>query len=165
MTILPPTFRLGDLPEQALLERFLDEHREALNASVDGLSQEQARRALVPSGTTLLGLLKHGAFVERVWFDEAITHRPRAEIGIPATGPESFLLTDQDTPASIQALHREACAASRANAAGRDLDDVLTGSRHGEFTLRWVYLHMIRELAEHCGHADILRELVLADPA
>jgi hypothetical protein len=40
---------------------------------------------------------------------------------------------------------------------------VMTGSRHGAFTLRWIYLHMIRELAEHCGHSDIIRELIVAE--
>ena len=41
-----------------------------------------------------------------------------------------------------------------------DLDDVLRGNRRGPLPLRWVYLHMLRELAQHCGHADILREQV-----
>lgn len=162
MTILPPTFRLADLPEQAQLEAFLDEHREALRASLDGLTEEQARRMLVPSGTTLLGLVKHGAFVEAVWFDEAITHRPRAEIGIPGAAPESYLYGPDETVASIARLHEQVCERSRRLAATASLDDVMTGSRHGDFTLRWIYLHMLRELAEHCGHADILREQVLS---
>ena len=41
-------------------------------------------------------------------------------------------------------------------------DDVLTGNRRGPLPLRWVHLHVLRELAQHCGHADILREQVLA---
>jgi len=56
----------------------------ALTSCLDGLTEEQARRSLVPSRTTLLGLVKHATFVEKVWFDEAISCRPRAEIGIPA---------------------------------------------------------------------------------
>ena len=63
MTILPPTFLIQDLPEQAQLETFLDEHREALRACLDGLSEEQARRVLVGSETTLPGLVTHAAFV------------------------------------------------------------------------------------------------------
>jgi hypothetical protein len=45
----------------------------------------------------LLGLVKHATFVEKVWFDEAVTSRPRAEIAIPATPDESFVLQDGDT--------------------------------------------------------------------
>ncbi|MFL6156388.1 MAG: DinB family protein [Marmoricola sp.] len=162
MTVLPPTFLVADLPERAQLEAFLDEHRAGIAGSVDGLSDEQARTVLVPSGTTLLGLLKHATFVERVWFDEAITHRSRADLGIPGTAPESYVLAQDDTVAGLLALHHEVCASSRATAAAHDLDEVMTGSRHGDFPLRWIYLHMIRELAEHCGHADILREQLLA---
>src|SRR6202142_1058223 len=96
-------------PVRAQLEVFIDEHRGALNACLDGLTEEQARRSLVPSRTTLLGLVKHATFVEKVWFDEAVTGRPRAEIGIPATPDESFILRDEDTIASVQQAHREAC--------------------------------------------------------
>ena len=151
-----------DQPARVQLEAFLDEHRAALNSCLDGLTDEQARRSLVPSRTTLLGLVKHGAFVEKVWFDEAITRRSRAEIGIPATPDESFVLDDGDTIASIQQAHREACEASRRATADLGLDDVLRGNRRGPLPLRWVYLHMLRELAQHCGHADVLREQVIA---
>ena len=141
-------------------ETFIDEHRRALNASLDRLTEEQARRRLVPSRTTLLGLVKHATFVEKVWFDEAITCRSRAEIGIPTTPDESFALADTDTVESIQRAHREACEASRRAAAELGLDDLLLGNRRGPLPLRWVYLHMLRELAQHCGHADILREQI-----
>ncbi len=53
-----------------------------LKRCLDGLTEEQVRRSLVPSRTTLLGLVKHTTFVEKVWFDEAVTCRSRAEIGI-----------------------------------------------------------------------------------
>ena len=143
-------------------EVFLDEHRDALNGCLDGLTEEQARRSLVPSRTTLLGLVKHATFVEKVWFDEAITCRSRAEIGIPATPDESFVLDDDDTIATVQRAHREACEASRRATSSLGLDDLVHGNRRGPLPLRWVYLHVLRELAQHCGHADILREQVLA---
>ncbi|MDQ0733187.1 DinB family protein [Arthrobacter sp. B1I2] len=149
-------------PERVQFEFFLDQHRSALNDCLDGLTEEQVRRRLVPSRTTLLGLVKHATFVEKVWFDEAITGRPRSEIGIPATPDESFILDDGDTIDSIRAAHHNSCAASRASAAPLGLDDVVTGNRRGPLPLRWVYLHMLRELAQHCGHADILREQILA---
>ncbi|MCP3421923.1 mycothiol transferase [Nocardioides pinisoli] len=56
---------------------------------MDGLTEQQARRSLVPSKTTLLGLVKHATFVEKAWFDEAVTLRSRDELGIPA-GPDEY---------------------------------------------------------------------------
>lgn len=149
-------------PLKAQLEAFIDQHRLALNACLDGLTEEQARRSLVPSRTTLLGLVKHATFVEKVWFDEAITTRSRAEIGIPATPDDSFILTDDDTIESIRRAHEKACTASRQATADMTLDDILPGNRRGPLPLRWVYAHVLRELAQHCGHADILREQIRA---
>lgn len=165
MTSYPPTFaeQVVAQPAQAQLEAFIDEHRDALNSCLDGLTEEQARRSLVASRTTLLGLVKHATFVEKVWFDEAVTCRSRTEIGLPATPDESFIVDEDDTIASVQRAHREACDASRRATASLGLDDILRGNRRGPLPLRWVYLHVLRELAQHCGHADILREQLLND--
>ena len=161
MTAAAATQEAAD-PLRQRLEELIDEHRRALTASLDGLSEEQARRSLVPSLTTPLGLVKHATFVEKVWFDEAVTGRSRAEIGIPVTVDESFTLTPDDTIASITAAHLDACAASRAAVTHLGLDDHVSGNRRGPLPLSWIYLHVLRELAQHCGHADILREQVLA---
>ncbi len=163
MSSLPATFAedVIDQPMRAQFEAFLDEHRRELNDCLDGVTEEQARRSLVPSRTTLLGLVKHATFVEKVWFDEAVTCRSRAEIGIPATPDESFILHDSDTIATVQQAHRAACQSSRRATSSLGLDDILRGNRRGPLPLRWVYLHMLRELAQHCGHADILREQLL----
>jgi len=161
--LLPGTFAedVIDQPAQAQFEVFLDEHRAALNGCLDALTEEQVRRQLVPSRTTLLGLVKHATFVEKVWFEEAVTGRSRAEIVILATPDESFILDDDDTIATVQRAHREACEASRRATASLELDDVLQGNRRGPLPLRWVYLHVLRELAQHCGHADIVREQLI----
>ncbi len=165
MSSLPATFAedVIDQPARAQFEVFLDEHRVAINGCLDGLTEEQVRRSLVPSRTTLLGLVKHATFVEKVWFDEAVTCRSRAEIGIPATPDESFVLEDGDTIATVQRAHREACEASRRATSSLGLDDLVHGNRRGPLPLRWVYLHMLRELAQHCGHADILREQLVGE--
>ncbi|HEY7859044.1 MAG TPA: DinB family protein [Candidatus Nanopelagicales bacterium] len=162
MPSLPLVDETFDQPIRAQLEAFLDDHRRALNACLDGLTEEQVRRSLVPSRTTLLGLVKHVTFVEKVWFDEAVTRRSRSEIGIPATPDESFVLADNDTIATVQRAHRQACEASRRATSGLGLDDRVDGNRRGPLPLRWVYLHVLRELAQHCGHADILREQIEA---
>src|SRR5262245_35734084 len=151
-----------DQPARAQFEAFLDEHRRELNSCLDGLTEEQARKSLVASRTTLLGLVKHATFVEKVWFDEAVTGRSRAEIGIPSTPDDSFVLTGEDSIDTILSAHREACEASRQATAHLDLDHVLPGNRRGPLPLQWVYLHVLRELAQHCGHADILREQILS---
>jgi hypothetical protein len=143
-------------------ETFLDEHRAVLSACLDGLTEEEARRSLVPSKTTLLGLVKHATFVEKVWFEEAVTCRSRAEIGIPAGPEESFVLEDTDTIDTVRRAHLQACQSSRSAVDRLSVDDLVRGNRRGPLPLRWVYLHVLRELAQHCGHADILREQVIA---
>ncbi|OLT18076.1 hypothetical protein BJF80_02000 [Serinicoccus sp. CUA-874] len=155
-----PVVREADPEVQ--VRAFIDQHRQMLRASLDGLTEQEARAALVPSLTTLLGLVKHAAFVERVWFGEAVTGSPRSALGIPETVEESFELTSEDTIASVLAEHAAAVARSRAAVAGMSGDAVLPGNRRGPLPLRWVHLHVLRELAQHCGHADILREQVLA---
>jgi len=163
MPSFPATFAedVINQPARAQFEAFLDEHRDGLNRCLDGLTEKQARQSLVPSRTTLLGLVKHATFVEKVWFDEAVTGRSRAEIGIPAASGESFILHDGDTIASVRQAHREACESSRRATSSLGLDDRVYGYWRGPLPLRWVYLHVLRELAQHCGHADILREQIL----
>ena len=84
-----------------------------------------------------------------------------AEIGIPATPDESFVLDAEDSIATVRRAHRDACEAARRATSPLGLDDLLHGNRRGPLPLRWVYLHVLRELAQHCGHADILREQLL----
>ena len=72
---------LGEFRKRA--EELVDEYRRALHDALNDLTEDEARRRLVPSQTTLLGLVKHATFVEGVWFDQAITGRTYAEIGIP----------------------------------------------------------------------------------
>jgi hypothetical protein len=138
----------------------LDGYRQALHDSLDGLTEDEARRHLVPSKTTLLGLVKHATFVEGVWFDQAITGRSYAEIGIASTVDGSFTLRKTDTIGSVQAAYRRRWDASRANLAGLADDHVVEG--RGARPVWALRLQVLRELAQHGGHADILREQVLA---
>jgi hypothetical protein len=148
--------------EREQLEAFLDDNRSELAETLTGLTEEQARRRLVPSLTTPLGLVRHAAFVERVWFQVSLLGRSRHELGIPEDNDDSFRLTAADSVASVINDFHAACAESRAAAAGYGLDDLVMHNRRGPLTLRWVYTHMIEELARHAGHADILREQILA---
>ncbi|MEJ8282151.1 DinB family protein [Pseudonocardia spirodelae] len=155
----PFAVQVGD--ERTQLTAFLEQYRELLPGVLDGLTEEQARRRLVPSATTLLGLVKHVAFVETVWFGLAVTGATRAELGLPETVDESFALTDDDTVASVRRHYAQVCEHSRAAVAALGLDDTVTG-RGYPITVRWLLLQVMRELAHHSGHADILREQVLA---
>jgi hypothetical protein len=142
------------------LDELLDEHRAMLHDSLDGLTEEEARRSLVPSRTTLLGLVKHVTYVEQVWFNWALTGRSLRELGAPSTPDRSFILRTTDTIESVRAAYTEVCADSRRLVSGIALEDEVTG--RGPRPLWAIYTHMLRELAQHCGHADILREQVLA---
>jgi len=100
-------------------------------------------------------------YVEGVWFDQAVSGRSYEEIGIATTPDRSFTLTDSDTVVSVQDAHRRRCESSRRTMAVLALDDVVDG--RGERTVWSLYLQVLRELAQHAGHADILREQVLSD--
>lgn len=152
--------KLGD--ERTQIEAFLHDQRDQIATLLDGLDDEQARRSLVPSLTTLAGIVKHCAFVERVWYQVGLLGRTRAELGLPEEIDDTFRLTDADTVEALTADYRAAWADSEAAATAYSLDDLVEHNRRSPMTLRWVHLHMIRELGRHAGHGDILREQILA---
>jgi hypothetical protein len=149
--------------ERTQLDAFLADYRGEIARGLKDLTDDQARRRLVPSLTSPLSIVKHCAFVERVWFQVVIGERTRADVGIPESAEDSWLLDDADTLESVLADYHAACRESEAIAARYDLDHVTTWNRRGPLTVRWIYLHMLEELARHAGHADILREQLLAD--
>jgi hypothetical protein len=148
--------------ERTQFDAFVEDYRAAVEATLEGLTEEQSRRKLVVSATTVLGLVKHVTWMQRVWFEECVGGTSRQELGLVSSPEESFALTDDDTIATVTAAHQEACATARKIVTDLPLDTVVTGHRTGPRTLRWVYLQVLRELAHHSGHADILREQLLA---
>lgn len=148
--------------EREQLEAFLHDNRLEIVGVLHGLTDEQARRRLVPSLTTPLALVKHAIFVEKVWFHVSLAGRSREELGLPADAHDSFVLTDDDTIASVVEGYRTAWAEADEIAAAYGLDDLAVHNRRGPLTLRWIYVHMVEELARHAGHGDILREQILA---
>lgn len=149
--------------ERTQLNAFIEEYRNGIEMALTSLTEEQVRRRLVPSATTLLGLVKHVTWMQRVWFEECVGGISRPELGLVQTPGESFRISPEDNIASVTAAHREACANARTAVAHLPLEAVVTGHRTGPRTLRWVYLQVLREFAQHCGHADILREQILAE--
>lgn len=152
--------------ERAMLEGWLDFHRTTLLAKCDGLNDQQRKhRPIATSLMSLHGLMRHTADVERNWFQRAIGHQPDMP-GIYLTSDNTDAdwapLDDADWGADV-AIWQEECERSRQTAAAHSLDDTGTGLRggqYGEFSLRWVYNHMIEEYAQHNGHADLIREMI-----
>lgn len=157
-TLAPVLARTGD--ERAVLESFLDFHRGVVLRKVRGLSDADAARRLVPSATTLAGMLRHLAMVERNWFPCLLAPEPGdVYLTSEEDAADSFSLMPGDTVERLAAAYEQACARSRAVAARFDLDHVVPHPQLGEVSLRWIFVHMIEETARHAGHTDILREL------
>ncbi|KQY54206.1 MULTISPECIES: DinB family protein [unclassified Nocardioides] len=153
-------------PERAMLVNMLEINRQSLIECVEGLSEDDARRRLVPSLTTPLALLKHVACAERSWFQRRVAALPESEWDGYGYGDDaSFAVTADDTVESAVAELRAAARRGREIADPLDLDFTIEHDHFGAVSLRWIYLHMIREVARHAGHADILREQIEAAPA
>ncbi len=148
-------------PEKATLTAMLDNNRAVVVWKLAGLTREEARRPVVPSGTSLLGLVKHLAYVERWWFDDVFAGSDVTYPWSEGDPDADFRIEDDDTVPGVIARYTEAVARSRAIVADAELDDLSVRTRHGErFSLRWIVAHMIEETARHAGHADLAREWV-----
>ncbi|GAB2548826.1 DinB family protein [Nocardia heshunensis] len=159
MTWSIPLVTHGD--ERRLLENMLDRNRAELVNTLRGLSEEDARRRLVASVTTPIGLVKHAATAQRIWFQQVLAGLPASECdGGTTPGDASFAVGPDETVADVIAEFERGSARSRAIAADYDLDETRTHPRLGEVTLRFIYLFLIEDFARHSGHADILREQI-----
>ncbi len=152
------TFLAG---ERALLDGMLDVQREEVAHLLSDLDDDEARARLVPSLTTPLGLVKHATFVEKVWFHSRVAGVARADVGLPDTVDESFVLEPEDTVGSVRAAFLSACDHSRLVASDHHLDEQFPWHQ-GPVSLRFIYGHVIAELARHAGHGDILVEQIRA---
>ncbi|MER7167883.1 DinB family protein [Micromonospora sp. NPDC000207] len=157
-TLAPISASTGD--ERSVLESFLDLQRAVVLNKLRGLSDADASRRLVPSETTLTGLVKHLTLVEESWFSSLLAREPGAvQLTSEEDATASFALTEGDTVERIAAAYEARCARSREVAARFDLGYVVPQPQVGEVSLRWILVHMIGETARHAGHADVLREL------
>jgi hypothetical protein len=144
----------GMTPEVAQLRATLDGLRGGVLKKLAGLSDVDARRSTVDSGTNIAGLVQHLTFVESMWFEEIVA-------GQKATrGDRSMQVDPSVSLRTLRAGYRAACAASNEIiAAAGDADAPVT--RHGKtIDLRSVLLAVIGETARHAGHADIIREQI-----
>jgi uncharacterized damage-inducible protein DinB len=149
---------LGD--EKESLHVSLDRHRDAVLWKLEGLDDDALRQAMTPSGTNLLGLVKHLASVEYGWFCETFG-RPTEALPFDEDDPNADLRARPDeTTEDILAFYGRARVA--ADQVIDELDVEATGTAwFGEtVSLRWVLIHMVEETARHAGHVDIVRELI-----
>jgi hypothetical protein len=151
-------------PERLLLEHMLDRARQELIGTARGLSEADARRRLVASLTTPIGLIKHAAAAERRWFQRVLLGLDESECdGYATPGGGSFLVSDDETVADVIAEFEQASERSRVIAADFTLDDTRTHPVLGEVSLRFAYLLLLDDFARHAGHGDILREQLTAE--
>jgi uncharacterized damage-inducible protein DinB len=138
----------------------LDRHRDAVLWKLEGLDDEQLRRPITPTGTSLLGLIKHLASVEYGWFCETFGRDTEA-LPFDVNDPDADLRVEpHESTDDIVAFYGRARAA--ADDVIRELDVEAEGTAwFGDtVTMRWVLIHMIEETARHAGHMDIVRELI-----
>jgi uncharacterized damage-inducible protein DinB len=147
--------------EKEVLAGFLDHYRQTLLDICEGLSEDQLRRPMVPSGTSLLGMVKHLAFTERGWFQEGVANE-RFDYPFHTEDPDAdFRIEEGEAAEDIFDLYRHACERSRQALDAASLDDMIDDpDRSADYNVRWVVVHMIEETARHAGHADIMRELL-----
>ncbi|KUM74601.1 DinB family protein [Streptomyces curacoi] len=146
--------------EKETLHASLNRVRDAVLWKLEGLDDEQLRRPMTPSGTSLLGLVKHLASVEYGWFVETFGGAVESLWFDPYKG-EDMRAGEGETTAQIVAFYGRARAAADRMITELPLDAVGRPSwRDHSVTLRWVLVHMIEETARHAGHMDIVRELI-----
>jgi uncharacterized damage-inducible protein DinB len=161
----------GDIhnPADRLLLTFLDAQRRSAMAIVEGLSEDDLRKPVVPSGWTPLGLIEHLAGAEYYWFQiiasGAGSDRPEPEETDEGAEQEDPVFRTDESKEEVYGLYRDQCELANALLASTPLSTAPRGRVHPGleeevFDLRGIVLHMIEETARHAGHLDIARELL-----
>ena len=157
------------MPEnpKEILQRYLQTARDAVVWKLEGLSPYDLRRPLVPTGTNLLGLVKHLAGIEFGYFGEvfgrAVDDQP-AWMDADDVPNVDMYATGDETADEILALYRRAWAHTDAVVAESPLDAVgmvpWWSPERRTVTLQQILVHLIAETNRHAGHADLVRELI-----
>jgi len=149
-------------PEPELLRGLLDWHRSTLLYKCAGLTGEQlARTPIEPSNLSLLGLIRHAAKVERVWFRRRLRGEPIEMLYSTPERPDAdFEDLDPTTAEADYACLLGEQQAARDAVDGVPLDQVFDLPDGDKFPVRLLFIHMIGEYARHNGHADLLRQRI-----
>jgi hypothetical protein len=151
--------------QKADLRRYLQAARDAMLWKLDGLGEYDVRRPLTPTGTNLLGLVKHLAGVELGYFREVFGRPfdvPGPWIGVDAEPNADMHATAEESREEVVGLYRRVWASSDKTVEALPLDAVghVPWWSEPAVTLHRVLVHVTAETHRHAGHADILRELV-----
>ena len=153
---------------------YIDQQRDAFAAAAYGLTEEQIRLAPTAGTLSIGGLIKHVTTCERGWVDRiAAAPEPppppaaSVEARVAAYGSD-FVVTDDDTLGSLLTALATEGDRTRAVLRAADLDAPVPVPRDAPWfprdveawSVRWVALHLVEELARHAGHADIVRESI-----
>ncbi|MFI6444233.1 DinB family protein [Kitasatospora sp. NPDC050543] len=154
-----------DTDPKSDLRVYLQDARDALLWKLEGLSEYDIRRPMTPTGTNLLGLVKHVTSAEAVYFGDAFGRpfdAPPLWIAGDAEPNSDLWAVPGETREQIVGLYREVWAHSDATIAALPLDAVgrVPWGKRSEVTLHRTLVHMIAETDRHAGHADIVRELI-----
>jgi hypothetical protein len=150
---------------KAVLRRYLQSARDVMLWKLDGLTEYDARRPLVPTGTNLLGLVKHLTGVEFVYFGTTFGRPSPDELPWSEDDPASDMFaTASETREQVTGLYKKAWAHSDATIEALPLEAAgrvphWPGER-AEVTLQQIMVHVLAESHRHAGHADIIRELI-----
>jgi hypothetical protein len=146
--------------EKQSLHVSLDRHRDAVLWKLEGLDDTNLRRVMTPSGTNLLGMVKHLAAVEYSWFCQTFG-RDTEPLPFDDDDPDADLrVTPDETTEDVLAFYSRARAAADQVINEVELDQTGTAWFGNAVSMRWVLIHMVEETARHAGHVDILRELI-----
>lgn len=147
------------------LHRYLQKHRAALVAKLDGLAERQARWPVTPTGTNVLGLVKHVAGVQAMYFGEVFGRPlPDPPAWLESEDGDDMYATLDETLDDVVAFHRRSAAHADATIEALDLDarGVVPWwpEDRRRVSLHRILVHMGYETARHAGHADIVREML-----
>lgn len=146
--------------EKETLLAFLRFHQDTLSMKLEALDEDAARRPGVPSGLSLIGLLKHATYVHVRWFELCFRNATPTDLRWPT---DDWTADPDQTLESLRQDYRRHVDISREIVLAHGLDERNEGWSGGSFdpgtyNLRWIVAHMIEELARHNGHADVIRE-------
>ena len=146
--------------EKESLQASLNRHRDAVVWKLQGLDDTELRRAMLPSGNTLLGLVKHLATWEYIWICRTFGHQAEQ---LPVDEGDDYAdvrIDPGDSTAGILAFYSRARAAADQVIGEVDLDEAGTTMFGDTVSLRWAVIHILEDTARHAGHIDIMRELI-----
>ena len=153
-------------PKQTLVT-YLQRARDSLVWKLDGLSEYDVRRPMTPTGTSLLGLVKHCAYVEASYFGETFDRpfpEPDAWDGEDDPDPHDDLYAfATESRDDILGLYQRVQAHAARTIEELDLEaegQVAWWGDRNPVTLHWILVHCVAEVQHHAGHADIVREMV-----